>query len=359
MKIALINDTHFGARGDNAHFNDYFYRFWEGVFFPYLKEHNIKTCVHLGDVVDRRKFINHNIAADFQKRFMRRLYTEGIDTHIMIGNHDTYYKNTNRVNAIENLCTSYDGINEPHIYINPKIVEFDGLPILLMPWICEENQDQSMKLLSSAKVEVVFGHFDIAGFEMDRGNVSTEGLDRNLFERFDCVISGHFHHRSSDGLIHYLGSQYELTWADYNDPKGFHVFDTDTRELKFISNPHTMFHKIYYDDREQTFEYWKSHDMTRYADSMVKVVAINKQNPYLFDSVIDSLYKVAPIDITVVEDLSDNQIENDDDIIDQAEDTLTILSKYVDSLTLDVNNDKLKNLMKELYIEAINTEQVE
>lgn len=359
MKIALINDTHFGARGDNIHFNEYFYRFWENIFFPYLIENDIKTCVHLGDVVDRRKFINHNIASDFQKRFMRKFYEYGIDTHILIGNHDTYYKNTNRVNAIENLCTSYDGINEPHIYVDPKIVEFDGLPIIMMPWICDENYSQSIDLLKTANAEVVFGHFGISGFEMDRGNVCHDGMERSLFDRFDIVISGHFHHKSSDGLIHYLGSQYEMSWSDYDDPKGFHVFDTKTREVEFIKNPYKMFQKIYYDDQEQSFEYWKNKDMTEYKDNMIKVIVVNKQNPYLFDSVIDSLYKVNPIDINIVEDLTDNSVENDESIIDQAEDTMTILSKYVDSLTLDVNNDRLKNMMKELYIEAINTEQVE
>ena len=183
MKIALVNDTHFGARGDSPIFNKYFFKFWEETFFPYLSEHNIKTMIHLGDVVDRRKFINHNIASDFQNRFMKRLWSEGIDTHIMIGNHDTYYKNTNKVNAIHNLCTTYDGINEPFIYTDPKIVEFDGLKILLMPWICEDNYEQSMEILKTAPVEIVFGHFEIAGFEMDRGNVCHEGLDKKIFER--------------------------------------------------------------------------------------------------------------------------------------------------------------------------------
>jgi hypothetical protein len=185
MKIALVNDTHFGARGDSQVFNQYFFKFWENIFFPYLKEHNIATLIHLGDVVDRRKFINHNTASDFQNRFMKRFWSEGIDTHIMIGNHDTYYKNTNKVNAIHNLCSTYDGVHEPFIYTDPKIVTFDGVDILLMPWICEDNYEQSMEFLKTAPVEVVFGHFEIAGFEMDRGNICHEGLDRKLFDRFD------------------------------------------------------------------------------------------------------------------------------------------------------------------------------
>ena len=65
MKIALVTDTHFGARNDHDHFNTYFYKFYEDIFFPYLKEHNIKTCIHLGDVMDRRKFVSYKTAKDF------------------------------------------------------------------------------------------------------------------------------------------------------------------------------------------------------------------------------------------------------------------------------------------------------
>ena len=103
MKIALLNDTHFGVRNDSEAFRNYQLRFYNEIFFPYLKEHNIKTLVHLGDVVDRRKFINFQTASIFRKQFFDRLYDEKIDTHIIIGNHDTYFKNTNKVNAIENL----------------------------------------------------------------------------------------------------------------------------------------------------------------------------------------------------------------------------------------------------------------
>ena len=42
MKIALITDTHFGARNDNLFFNDYFYKFWDNVFFPYVKDNGIE-----------------------------------------------------------------------------------------------------------------------------------------------------------------------------------------------------------------------------------------------------------------------------------------------------------------------------
>ena len=98
MKIALLNDTHFGVRNDSDAFRQHQVDFLENQFFPYLKEHKIKTLIHLGDVVDRRKFINHQTASTFRKVFFDKLWQEKIDTHIIIGNHDTYFKNTNEVN---------------------------------------------------------------------------------------------------------------------------------------------------------------------------------------------------------------------------------------------------------------------
>ena len=356
MKLALINDTHAGARGDNPIFNEYFFKFWENVFFPYLKENNISQICHLGDVVDRRKFINFVILNSWRKRFFDVLKREEITMDVIVGNHDVTYKNTNEINAMHELFDHYDNIN---VLIEPRDVEYDGTSIAMVPWINVSNYEQSMEFLKNSKSEIVFGHFEIAGFEMDRGNICHTGLDVKSFDRFDMVLSGHFHHKSTNGNIHYLGNQYEMTWADYNDQRGFHVFDTDTRELTFIPNPYRMFHKLSYDDGQQDFEYWKNYNYEELKDCYVKVVVVNKQNPYLFDKVIDDLYKAGVADIAIVEDLTDTTLDVDEDIINQAEDTMTILNKYIDGLTLNVEPDKLKNIMRELYVESLNVEVTE
>ena len=120
-----------------------------------------------------------------------------------------------------------------------------------------------------------------------------------------------------------------------------------------------MFHKIFYDDGKTDFEFWKNYDYDSMKESYVKVVVLNKQNPYLFDNVIDRLYKAGVADIAVVEDFTDSSVELDEEIVNQAEDTMTILNKYIDGLTLNVEPVKLKNIMKELYIESLNVEVTE
>jgi DNA repair exonuclease SbcCD nuclease subunit len=275
---------------------------------------------------------------------------------VIVGNHDVFYRNTNEVNAMHELFYGYKNIN---VYIDPVDLNFDGLSVAMMPWINSSNYESSLQFLKETKSEVVFGHFEIAGFEMDRGNVCHSGLNKKVFDRFDIVLSGHFHHKSSSGNITYLGNQYEMTWADHGDQRGFHVFDTNTREIDFVKNPFKIFHKISYDDTEQDFEYWKQYDYDNLKECYIKVIVVNKNNPYLFDNVIENLYKVGVADISIVEDFTEFEDENAEELIDQAEDTMTILSKYIDGLTLNVEPDKLKKIMRELYVESLTTEIIE
>jgi hypothetical protein len=271
--------------------------------------------------------------------------------YTLIGNHDVSFKNTLEVNSPSLIIGDYQNIK---VIQDFETINFDDLSIDIVPWICDENELEIFNKIKKSKSDICFGHFEIAGFEMDRGNICDTGIDKKLLNRYDVVLSGHFHHKSSDGNITYVGTPYEMTWADYSDPKGFHIFDTETREMVFVKNPYTMFNKILYDDSTTDFEHWKKFDFDSLKETYVKVVAVNKQNPYLFDFVLDNLYKSGCSDISIVEDFTDVQI--DDDIIDQAEDTMTILSKYIDALELDVENDHLKKLMRELYVEALNTE---
>lgn len=352
MKIVILGDTHFGARGDSLDFHRYFQRFYDEVFFPYLKENNITTIFQMGDLFDRRKFINFNSLYLSRRYFFNICKENNITLHTLIGNHDVAFKNTLEVNSPSLVIGDYSNIV---VYQNFTSVEFDGLAIDVVPWICDDNETEIFKQIKASKSEICFGHFEISGFEMDKGNVCEVGIDKKSLSKYDIVLSGHFHHKSSDKNITYVGTPYEMTWADYKDPKGFHVFDTETRELTFIQNPFTMFNKIVYNDSETDFEFWKQFDYSSYKDTYLKVVVLSKQNPYMFDHVIDNLYKVGCSDISIVEDFSDTIIV-DDDIVDQAEDTITILNKYIDAIELDIESDKLKSMMKELYIEALNTE---
>lgn len=355
-KVAILGDTHIGARGDSLLFHEYFKKFYDNIFFPYLKENNIDTVIQMGDLFDRRKFINFNSLYLSRKYLFNKIEENNIKFHTLLGNHDVSFKNTLEVNSSSLLLKDYENII---VHENFTTLDLHGIPVDIIPWICDENENEIMEKVIQSKSHLCLGHFEIDGFEMDRGNVHHGGLDRKKLKRYDIVLSGHFHHKSSKDNITYVGTPYEMTWSDYNDPKGFHVFDLHTRELEFVSNPYNMFHKISYDDTVTDFEYWKKYDYDKLKDSYIKIVVINKSNPYLFDNVIDNLYKADVADISIVEDFTEIIDGNDEELVNQAEDTMTILSRYIDGLTLNVEPDILKKLMKELYVEALNTEVAE
>lgn len=355
MKVAIITDQHFGARNDSSQFLDFYEKFYRDTFFPRLKEEKIEAVLILGDTFDRRKYMNFYTFKRAKEMFFEPLANLGVDVHILAGNHDTYFKNTNDVNSVNLLLgeygATYNIIDHPaHIYIGPH-------KICMMPWICPENYDDSMATIQDSDAKYCMGHFEIAGFAMYRGMPSEGGLDRGLFRKFEYTFSGHYHHKSTADGIFYLGNPYELTWQDYNDDRGFHIFDLDTQQLEFVINPNRMFHRIIYDDKENSIKEITDVDVSHLANTYVKVVVINKTNPYLFDKFMNNLYNVNPIDITIVEDFTDITEGIEDEMVDQAEDTLTILNKYIDSVEEEnIDNNKLKTLLKELYVEAINIE---
>jgi DNA repair exonuclease SbcCD nuclease subunit len=344
LKIALITDTHFGVRNDNSNFNDYFFEFYEKQFFPYLEENDITDVIHLGDVMDRRKFVSYKTAKDFRERFVNKF--ANINLHMLVGNHDTFYKNTNAVNSLHELVDGrYDNIT---VYEKATEVEFDGCKILFVPWINAENMSSTMKMLKTSDAQVCMGHLELNGFEMQKGMVMDHGWDRQEFNRFDMVMSGHYHHKSDDGQIFYLGTPYEIYWNDWNDPKGFHVFDTEKRELERIVNPLNIFSKIYYDDSQEI-----NYDMSSYENKYVKLIVVNKKDLYEFDKFVDKLLQADCHEVKIIEDFSELDASNvSDDIVENTEDTMTLLERYIDDLDVTLSKSRLKNTMRTLYTEA-------
>jgi len=158
------------------------------------------------------------------------------------------------------------------------------------------------------------------------------------------------------GNINYLGSPAEYTWTDYNDPRGFHVFDTETRLLEFVENPYKMFHKFWYNDGDDAFVTTKI-DYSQFAGKIVKVIITEKNNPYWFEQFIDNIEKQNPVDVQVVEDHLNLGLEDTDEIVDEAESTIDIFKKYIQSTeSKGINKQKLENKVVELYHEALTLE---
>ncbi len=354
--IAVLGDTHFGMRGDCRQFHKYNRKFYDEVFFPYIKSKGIKTIIQTGDLFDRRKYVSYNTLYLAKKYFFERLVEEDLHMIVYPGNHDIFYRNTLDVNSIDLVLDEYIASGVITNYRKPVTVELDGTAVDFIPWICADNEKEIFDFIKTTKSAVCFGHFEIAGFEMDRGAVCHDGMNREAFVNYEMVVSGHFHHKSTDGQIYYVGTPAQMTWADYGDPRGFHVFDTKTRDLIFVRNPNEMFHKIVYDDREETLESVNNKNYAQYAETTVKLIVASKTNPVLYDIFLDHLYKVDPIEVNIVEDFTDYAEISDSDIIDQSDDTITTIEKMIDGIELGLDKTKLKILMRELYMESLKIE---
>ena len=341
MKIALITDTHFGARNENSALIKHTTNFFSDTFWPYIDEQNIESIIHLGDLVDKRKSINFLTLSNLRKSFIEPIFERRIATRIIVGNHDMYYKNTNQVNSVNELYGE-----SPFIFVHDVVNTFlfDDLKICLVPWLCPENEDETFEHLDKTDAQVVMGHLELNGFTMHRGMVCEHGYSGEDFRKFDQVFSGHFHHKNGNGHIEYLGSPYQLMWSDYDTPRGFHIYDTETREIEFIKNPVDIFERIVYsDDKRNSFE--------NLEDKFVKVIVEKKENPYRLEQFIDSIYKDNPYSVTIVDESLD--FSDTEDIVDEAEDTLTILGKYVDGIDTSVDKAKLMSVLRELYTESL------
>jgi DNA repair exonuclease SbcCD nuclease subunit len=349
MKIAILGDTHFGVRNDSLAFHNLYKKFYAEVFFPYLEEHGIKNVYQLGDLFDRRKYISFQTLALCRKYFFDVMQRKEIQFYTLLGNHDIAFKNTLEVNSPQLLLQDYENIC---IFDQPFHDEELGIDII--PWICQDNEAEIQDFIKRSSAHICLGHFELAGYEMDRGNICHEGMDAIELKKYEMVLSGHFHHKSNDGHINYVGTPYEMTWSDCDDVRGFHILDTETRELTFIVNLHRMFHKIRYNDEgiDSLGEIAQA-DYSNLAGKYVKIVVEKKTNAFMFDTLLDEIAKVNPLDVTVVEDFTEITTEAEEAEVDQAEDTITILNKYIDGLTLPVESDKIKTLMRDVYNEAI------
>ena len=344
MKIAIITDTHYGARKGSKHLHDYFEKFYNDIFFPSLEEHGIETVIHMGDIFDSRKSIDLQ-SLEWSKRVVFDPLKK-YKVHAIVGNHDCYYKNTNFVNSPELLLKNYSNIK---LYSKATEIKVGKRKILMLPWINSENYDDSLKILKKTTSKVVMGHLEVNGFRATRGHMMETGMDVSVFDRFERVFSGHFHTRSNDGKVYYLGNPYEMFWNDVNDPRGFHIFDTETLTHTPINNPYKLFYNVYYEDTpHQTF------DATEYCNKIVKVIVRKKTKPKMFEKFLDKLYSVGVQELKIIENFDIQESEDFD--VDEEENTISILNRYIDESEFDLDKNIIKGIFQDLYRQACEVE---
>ncbi len=341
MKICLLGDTHFCYKNS---FNDYYRKFYSNIFFPYLEKNNIQTVLQFGDFFDNRvkldiiglEFVNNEFLTHFM--YERELIA-------LLGNHDIVKRNTLKHNSpIVAIDSNYN------VNVVKQPTEFEN--ILIIPWICEENSAEIFAAIENTNCKYLAAHLELAQFPMNKGHIMEHGMDAALFKKFDIVFSGHYHSPSqylNGSNVVYLGTPYEMTFSDCDDQKYFYIFDTETGEFESIPNPCKMFHKIVYKDGSD-------YDLSLVEGCIVKVIVESKSDQMKYDVWLKELGEMNPMELKVVENFEqfgDEKIDIDN--IDIS-DTLSLLSKYVEETSQDIDKDYMKNILNELYSDAIKLE---
>ena len=351
MKVAILNDTHCGVRNSSDIFLQYQERFYEEVFFPYLHKHGIKNILHLGDYYEHRKFVNFKALNANRKHFLEPMRDAGITMDIIPGNHDVYFKNTNELCSLKELLGYFT--SNVNIIMEPTVLDYDGLGVAVIPWINNSNYEKYTKWAMQCKAPILGAHLELKGFDMMAGMPNPHGMSADVFSRFEQVLSGHFHTKSHKDNVHYLGSQMEFTWADVDDPKYFHILDTETREIEAVRNPITMFKKIVYDDNKINYN---DVDVSEYEKHFLKLIVINKNDLYMFDKFVDKLNSIETYELKIAESFEEYLGESVEDEKISLEDTTHLLDSYVDAVETDLDKDHIKVELRKLYTEAQNLE---
>ena len=347
MKIAIIGDLHIGVKSSNEVMMRHQARFFN-FFLNELKNRGVGTIIQLGDIWDNRRQVNFRALQFAQETFFEPINDAGIELHTLIGNHDIFYRETLDINSSGLLLRPYKHI---HVYDEPTTLNFEKVSFDIIPWMCNDNKNICMEYMKNSKSDYCCGHFEINNFEVMKGIPYENGMDEENFGKYKQVFSGHFHIRSHRGNITYVGTPYELTWGDYNTPKGFLIFDTETNSWEYVENPITYFYYITYDE---CGGYITNLDKMDLADCYIKLVIRSKKEEFIYNNFINKLFKMKPADIKFVEtnfmNLNESAtIMNSNKI--EVKDVIDLIKDYIDGTDYD-RKDDLKAFFIDLYREA-------
>jgi DNA repair exonuclease SbcCD nuclease subunit len=350
-KVVLLGDTHFGISDGKPLMHVFFEKVYRDWFFPLMVELGIKTVYQFGDMFDKRKGVDSFSASESKRYFFEPLEEAKLQLVALIGNHDAFFKESIEVNSPDLLLNDWRTEWNPVVDLvqAPRTVTIGGTTIDIIPWICRDNQEHITAFIEQSDSDYCFGHFEIEGFAMYKGVESQHGLSREMFKKYKKVYSGHYHTRSSDGNIEYIGTPCEMTWNDYDDPRGIHVFDTDTGETQFYPCPFTLFTKLVYDEDKVDKKV-----LPDIGNKYVKLIVENRTDFKKYDKYVTTLNEIGPHDIKIIEDLSDFNNDNVSIDVDKLDldDTPTLLRNYVDGVETDLDKDRLKRELHLLYVEA-------
>ena len=344
-KIAIVGDIHVGARNSNKTVEKWQNKFFDDLFFPYLKEHGIKTVFQLGDFFDNRKWINVQSVDNMYEHIVKPSVDNAIEWNILVGNHDIPLKNTLKGHTPGMMLNHYPGFN---VYDEPVTIPVDDREFTLVPWICKDNLEKILKVIRDGG-DTILGHFEITGALMHPGAFCQDGLKISDFKNWKRMWSGHFHSQSLTENIHYMGTPYQMNWSDASTKHGFWVFNTTDESLQFVENPYRYFHRIYWNDGS-------NYPLETIKDGYVKVTVQKKTDFEIFEKFVDQINFNSPFEMKVIESYEEYNQENVQDLI-HVSTTEELISEYIEDVATSTSKEAITKKMLEIYHEAMSIEE--
>ena len=346
-RIWFITDTHLGVRNNSNEWIDYIREYFFDWFFPLVRE-NYKpgdVLFHLGDFFDSRQSLNLkvlNLGIEIAEE-LSSIFKDGV--YIIVGNHDIWGKTSNDVNSLKSLKW-IPGIN---IIEEPETIKILDKSFLLMPWR-KDHETESQFLESSDPHDVLCCHADIRGLKFNRFTSVETGSSIDEFEKFKRVYSGHIHYAQKAGNITMLGSPYELTRSDMDNPKGITLLNvSDLKETYFPNNFSPKFKRLYFNDiLESTPEDLESVFKNNFVDIMIDPVMSLKAPLSILTDMIQSQrsLKFHPYDPNQANSLSQQMI----DIEGRQFNVLDFIKEYIGNLDEDqTTKDKMYQSLTKLH----------
>lgn len=356
MTIAIITDTHQGARSSSSIFRSYMQFWYDTEFFSKLKADSIKTILHLGDFFDNRNAISvHDI--DFVVGWFAQQIIDGdFEFIIVLGNHDVAFKNTNKIHSLAVLKAAAP--NNVTVIEECTSKDIEGQLYALVPWINSENYDDTMNFLANQQfkeVTIVAGHFEIAGAKHYASSSPAEhGLNAELFKEFQEVWSGHFHHKSKLSNVRYMGSAFHLNWQDYGDARGHHLFDAATQTLTFVENTTCLFRMVTFE--ADVFKAMTDAEYLELFEGMfVRLVVSSEYNRVDLMDTVSKINRAKPHDLQVVNTYALTEDTTSDSAEDVEARTSKTTQQYIDDYMTDnpqYSDKAVRELMTKLFDEA-------
>lgn len=335
-KVAIVSDIHAGVHQNSVIWHNILLK-WAEWFKLECVAHDIKDVIIPGDLFHERNEVNVNTLSSLSK--VLELFKD-LNLIILIGNHDSYYKERSDVHSLEMLK------HWPNITVVDKLYSdtFFGKTISFCPWA---GKPQDLP-----KSDILFGHLEIQGFNVTKTHVCEHGEEPiNLFDIAPLIISGHFHIKDERvferGTILYTGCAYELYWGDYNTDKGYYILDIPTSSYSFYPNNISPKHKKIHisEFKKEGITQSVKQDL---ANNWIKIIIDEKVDTDVLLVLIEKLKHFSPLDIKIDYIIDNSNSPGDTNIELNGVDISKSIHEYIE--VIDINHKSLvENYILEIY----------